>query len=107
MTGRARTVRAELHADHLVLLAVLDDLRASGRRVPCQDLTDAWRLYISDDVEDQRRAGQLCTGCSALADCAAFITRHPREAGCFAGQTEADRRPQKGRPATSTERKTA
>ena len=79
---------------------LLADLRESGRRVPCQDIPDAWRLYLADDEDEQRMAGRLCVGCAALADCAEFIDAHPGEAGVYAGRTEADRKPRKGRPTT-------
>lgn len=84
---------------HDELAAYLEDLRLSGRPVPCVTLpSEARGAWTSDDPSEQSVAARACVGCAGFAACRAYIDEHPAEWGVYAAITDAQRHRRPGRP---------
>ncbi len=87
---------AEQLAAHDRLVSILADLAESGRPAPCVKTPVA--EWTSEDAGDQEYIARLCLGCFARTACHEYITAYPEPAGVWAGLTESDRAPRRGRP---------
>lgn len=76
-----------LPEDQVNALEELTAMIADFGPTPCAGDT----RFISDDIDVQTEAAEVCRDCYALAECGAYITAFPREIGVYGGMTERTR----------------